>query len=299
MISIYYFKKCGRCKYTRTLLEKIGPRYLMSQNAGMKYYANLEWLSSDTVGVEKMIFTKYGARFVNNAGELPDNAGILLIGYEGDVREIEEIRNKGVPILNRSCPWTSYWLKNELKRVKDTHQLVWMIEKDHVVYRNYQSLIPKGSIIVDLDNYQKEIVAGYEKKPIHFINYCTFRPRDVEKVTDFIKKNFNHPDNIFYGNTFCFFIKSGLFEEIREKTKDKNLKEIWVVTGTKKNLSLQSIINEIGETGTSLKLIYDVKDIPDLRNDEGNIGVLIAPMPFSKEKEIINAIRSLYPGETN
>ena len=296
MTKIYYFKNDGRCKYTKTLLEKIGPKYLIKKyEPGINYYANIEWLSSDSVGVDLSVFKKYGVRTINKASELPENSGILLISYEGDIREIEKLKKNGVNILNKSCPWTSYWMKNELKKVKPTHQLIWLIDENHIAFKNYNSLMPSDGIRIDLDDFEDIIASNRVNKPIHFITYCTYRPKDSQKVVDHIKKTYPDKENIYYTGCHCFFIKSGLFEEINTVSKEKKLDEIWVITGSKKNQSLKSIINEIEDTGLKHRLISNIEDIPDTNGKTCNIGVLRAPMPYSKENEIMKEIELHYP----
>jgi 4-hydroxy-3-methylbut-2-enyl diphosphate reductase IspH len=300
MQRIYYFKNGGRCRYTKALLEKVGPS--LFDDAGgngdkARYFINLEWISSDSMGADRNFFEKMKIPYINTADELPPGAGLLLIGYEGDIDKIRELAARGIPMINKSCPFTSHKLKNELQNVKPSHQMVLLIDKDHVVYRNYRAIIPMDAIIVDPGNYAQELEKNRSGKPLHFITYSTFRPKDIEKIISHIKRHYAHEENIFFTDSLCFFIKSGLLEEIRVKANA--LKQIWLISSPKKNRSLTSILDEIADTEAQPVLIHDVADIPRVQDSAGHFGVILAPMPYSKEKEILQEIKKLYGEEMN
>lgn len=298
MANLYFFKNDGRCRFIKKFFsEQI--KYLNNSTVNKEgkiidYYLNLEWVGSGGMGVNKDFLNLMKIRYVNNIDELPEGAGLFISSYDGDLLKIKELEKKNIPILYEGiCPWATAF-KRQLLKVTDSHQCIILIDESHLLYRNYISIIPQNTIIVNEKNYKEKLKEAIIRKPIYFITYATFRKKEALKIIEYININYPNPDNYFYIRTLCSWsTQQGLFEEIQDKLNKKELDEMWILCNDDKNRSVKSIINEIEEYTIKTIIISDIADIPkDTENK--NIGIIIAPIPFSKEKMLLNEIKKAY-----
>lgn len=295
----YYFKNDGRCKFIKKILSEHPDKYLrksvIRDNNGIDYYINLEWSGSKDAGISSDYLDQNNLRYIHTLNDLPEGAGIYISTYDGDLIKIEELKKNNIPFVYKGiCPWAVAY-KKQLLKVPDYYQCVLLIDETHLLLKNYLSIIPDKSIIVSDKNYEKNIKEQYLNKPLYFIPYATFRKKDFERIVDYITINFPDQNNIFINKTLCGWVThQGLFEEIHDKLEAGQLDEIWIICSDDKNRSARSLINEIREYRINTIPISAIDDIPQKIDKNKKIGILVAPVPFSKEKIILNEIKKIY-----
>jgi len=296
MAFFYFFKNDGRCNFVKKYLVDDFMKILQKKNSGdgVTYYLNLEWTSSAGKGVNTGWLDSLKINYIKNIDELPSGSGVYVSSYDGDPVSIEKLKKAGVPVYERICPWVLA-LRRQISITGRDHRCIIMLDKDHMVYNNYRSIFPENTVFIDEVNYMERLQNLQKGVPVHFIVYSTFRPQDAAKITDYLDENFPHPDNIYWLKGICSWVTdSGVFEEIRASIKNENLSEIWVICSNENNRSVKSLISAIGENGSGHLILKDTSDVPENVPREKRIGILRAPIPYGKEKEIIEHIKNLY-----
>ncbi len=296
MPFFYFFQNDGRCGFIKKQFEEDYWEYLKKDKKyhNTEYYLNLEWNSRGGKGVETGWFDRYNYRYIRNISELPAGAGILVSGYDGSLEEIEAAKEKGTPVLEKICPWIAM-LKNEIKKVRPGYQCLMLLDEGHMIFYNYSSIFPVNTVFLTIENYKEKLRFFDGGKPVHLLVYSSFRLKDAETIVKYISTCFPHKENIFWLKGICgWVLGSGIFEEIAQAVRGKNLSEIWVICSGENNRSVKSLVYEIEENGARPVIIKDAGDIPDKKEGSGNIGILRAPIPYSKEDEILRAIKERY-----
>lgn len=289
MSYFYFFKHDGQCKWMQNELAEEIPRYLYEpveyQGEKTKFYLILKWIKNGVRGINFKALDEFGVNYVATLDQLPKGAGIYVTGYDADIEELAAAKARRVPVIERPCPWVRKLRTQMLASNPDSHQVVVMIDKDHMVYDCYKSIFPKDAIVVTPENYQTEIITYKNEKPVAFMVYATFRKKDAELVAEYINRRFGHPDNILdgYHKTLCTWTRQGLLEEIGAETKARSLGEIWVICSSEGDRSTISILNEIREAGAHARIIKDDGDIPEKVVGDSRIGVLLAPIPLARK----------------
>lgn len=301
MPEITYFTRDGRCSFIKGFIKSVIPKYLSADASqdGVEHYAVLEWNGTTARSIEAIRewFEADGIRYVDRLEDLPEGAGVLIMGYDIPPEKERELAAAGIPHRRINCRWVAKDLREELQRVDAAHQCVLMIERGHVVDRNYHSLYPPGTILVDVGDYQEQLGAHKDARPAHLIPYATYRDKDVEAVERHIASTYPHPDNIFFRDSMCSWSTTqGLFDEIREKVRGRALTEVWIVCNHPRNVSVKSLQREIVENGAIAKLISTPAEIPEDARPDARIGVVVAPVPYPRETEILAAIRARWGG---
>lgn len=296
MNPIYFFKKDGQCSWITREINEVMPKYLKvpveHNGEKVQYYLILNWISSKTRGANTKALDEKGFRYVRDVSGLPMDGGIYVTGYDANIEELRDLKKKNVPIIERPCPWIRQ-LRNQIEKMNSkTHQCVLMIDREHMVYECYQSIIPKDVIVVDNENYVSRIGKEKNDKPIDLKVYATFRKKDAKRIISFINEAYPHSGNILngYKKTICNWSKQGLIEEISEECKKRFLTEVWVICSSDGDRSTISIINEILENDAQPVIIRNASDIPKEISPDARIGVLFAPIPLSTETKIIKKL---------
>lgn len=322
MSKIYFFKNDKECKWMLNEIKNNYPKYLHNSISydeidkkhkkkikpyigKKKFYAILDWvqkkkdksLNSEVLkGVNPKWVNEIGGNVVQSFKDLPENAGIYITGYDSNLIEIEKAKKKNITIIDNACPWVRR-IKDQILDVNtNTHQCAILIDKDHVVYECYKSILPKNTIILSVENYKDEIDNNFIGKPIYLIVYSVFRKKESERIKKYILKKCPGKKHILdgYKKTLCCWTNQGILEEIEESIKIEKLDEIWVICSSENDRSTKSILNEIIENGVEPVILKKEKDIPVKINNK-KIGVLLAPVPVSSEiKNIINKIKIQY-----
>lgn len=297
MPEFFYFEKDGRCDVIRRTIQRNFRAYFgpdASARQGTTYYLNMEWSSFAGKGADRGFLEKNGIPYVERLADLPPDGGLYVTAYDGDVDRIEELRRRGTPIMNDVCPWMVV-LKRELAKVKSTHQCVLMLDRDHMVHDNYASLFPPGTILVDDEDYRRQLGILRPGVPVHFTAYSTFRPKDAQAVIDYLERVHPHPENVYHTKGICGWLtRSGLFEELGAKIREQALSEVWVIASNPGNRSVMSLRKEIEEQGARFVSIQSAEHIPTTLSDAARIGILLAPIPFGLEKQLLALIRERF-----
>ncbi len=304
MPYFYFFRNDAPCKWiTKEIINKF-PKYLRDpviyNEKPVKFHINLEWIRNETRGANKEWLDEIKVNYINSINELPEGDGIYVTGYDSNVKELEELKKSGIPIIDAPCPWVRQ-LKEQLTEVNSvTHQCILMIDEDHMVHDCYKSIYPKDIIIVQADNFREKLKDIIITRPVYLMVYAAHRWKDAEDLEEYIKNKYPHTDNILdnYKKTICHWVRQGIFEEIREKGIEEKLDEIWVICSSIGDRSTKSIVRAIEELGIKAVIISNKSNIPE--NFDGNlrIGIISAPIPIShkKRKEILHVIRKKYGG---
>ncbi len=295
MAEFYFFEKDGRCDVIRRTIQRNFRTYFgPERGAGPTYYLNMEWSSFAGKGADRGFLEKNGIPYVETIADLPAGGGLYVTAYDGDVRAIDALRERGVPIMNDVCPWMVV-LKRELSKVAATHRCVLMLDRNHMVYENYRALFPPETIVVDDRDYETRLQELAPGRPVHFTAYSTFRTKDAQAVIDWINARFPHPEHIFHTKGICGWVtRSGLFEELAGIVRKRGLNEVWVIASNSGNRSVISLKKEIEESGAKFVGIGSPADVPETTAPDARVGVLLAPIPFGLEKQLLALIRQRF-----
>ena len=300
--EFYFFSKSERCQFMKNELKIYMPKYLQKDTTssdGRDYYIILDWNFTTDISVYESIFTEYKIPYVKTLQDLPQDAGIYVGLYGADPLVLQSVKDKKIPTIEHTCPWVKH-IEREIYSVPPTHQLVFMVDEYHVVLKNFFSILPSDTVIINDENYHEQLQLKKNDKPVYFITYSTFRERDCQKVIEYIKKKFPGNDHFFSLKGLCQWSKrQGLFSEIETKKAELQLDEIWIICNSKYNRSVLSLIKTVTEVKAVPLIISDANDIPENIPSDRNIGIVIAPIPFHKEKSIINRIIEIHPTRTN
>ncbi|MBI3599181.1 MAG: hypothetical protein HY097_00865, partial [Nitrospinae bacterium] len=254
--KFYYFTRDGRCKWAKEQIARQIPKALMMKLSKTPYYVIADWNSIDGKGIQKEYLSKMGIPYVNSVEELPEGAGVAVSAYDGDHQEIKYLREKGVPIYEQVCPWIKKLRDIFLNNIEG-YQYVFLCEEDHMIAVNYRNIFPEGTILITPDNYREKLDRLNPNQPIFFIVYAAFRVKDSQRIIQYIKDNYNHPNNIYHTDTICQWSggKNSIFDEVSKVYRNMNLDEVWVITSSEKNTSVKSLIREFTEVGLKYRLV--------------------------------------------
>lgn len=287
-----FFEFDGSCAWMRKQIEETYEKYLRGpidyQGRKVRFYAVLSWVMENGHGANPRWVEKSGYSIVRSLADLPDGAGVLVTGYDADAEELTALRRKGTPIIDKPCPWIRR-LKETLERDDEKRQRVLMIDTEHMVHRCFRSIYPRGTIVVDMDDYADRLARERDGRPLALAAYATFRPADVEAVAAYISKTYPHPDNetAKAADTLCMWTGQGILEEITRRVEDERLDEVWIVCSSAKDRSTKSLIRQVRDAGAE-PLLIDAEDaIPSTTDSGKRIGVLCAPIPLDRERTAI------------
>jgi 4-hydroxy-3-methylbut-2-enyl diphosphate reductase IspH len=292
----YFFKNDGRCSFVEKIMQADHLQSLQDKagEQNTRYFLNLEWSSVNGKGVEKGLLDKLGLGYIDTIDKLPEGSGLYVSAYDGNRDDINRLKKNGVAVIESICPWMLA-LRKQLQKVSAEHQCIMMLDREHMIYRNYFTLFPENTIFVTVENYQDALGNIEIERPVHFIVYSTFREKDAREIVEYIKSRFNYEENVYWLKGICGWIsRSGIFEEIQDAVCSYGLHEIWLVCSNDKNRSVKSLVYEIEESGAEIRIIKKTDDIPENHKSDKRIGILRAPIPFSRESEIIEKIMELY-----
>ncbi|MEJ2663012.1 MAG: hypothetical protein P8107_03065 [Spirochaetia bacterium] len=298
MAYFYFFRHDTNCNWLMKEVKEVYPQYLFDpveyRGRRVKFYVILDWVFRVNRGANMDWIKEFGGNYVRSFEELPQGAGIFITGYDSDVRELQQARERGIPIIDRACPWVRQFRKQLESMNTQTEQAAIMIDKGHMVYDCYKSIFPPDSIFILPSNYKEEIPAQKDPaKSLRLIVYTVFRKKDAENAERFIREHYPHPDNNLegYKKSLCVWTKQGLVEEMEEEIPRYNLEQIWIICSSEVDRSTKSLINEAREHGCEARIIKHRDDIPASVAADARVGVLMAPIPMPKKaveiKEII------------
>ena len=302
MASFYFFKHGGICEtMTGFLRERVYEKYLQQpveyNGRNVKFYLILNWIHRNNHGANIGFLEQYNMNYVPTLNDLPEGAGAYAVGYDLDLGDLEQIRKKGIPLIEDSCPRIKLLRNQLLNSDSGSHQLVFMIYDYHLIYKCYESAFPDDIIIINPENYETQLLKNKNEKPVRLLVYGVFRPKEVESVVSLINTHYFHENNILdsYNETRCCWTKQGLLEEIEDAVKQEKIDEVWIICSNEEDTSTRGIIKESRENGADTLIIKSQADIPERIDDNRNYGVIIAPIPISDDiKKCVSLIRERF-----
>lgn len=289
MAFFYFFKNDGPCIWVRRQLEVVLPKYLCGpvdfNGKKITFYGILDWAVKKNKGVNLEWTKEIPFNYVRTIAELPPGAGIFNSAYDADIEQLNEVKKRKIPLIDKPCPWIRN-LRNQIMNINpDTHQCVLLLDKGHMVECNFESIFPVDIILITECNFKKEFALRRNGKPIHLLCYTVFREKDVLRVIDYINQHYHHSDNILngYKKTLCAWTKQGLIEEIQTAISEEKLDTIWIICSSELDRSTKSIINEVTEHNVQATCIKSKEDIRIDYSSHKRIGILITPIPLPQK----------------
>jgi 4-hydroxy-3-methylbut-2-enyl diphosphate reductase IspH len=289
MAVFYFFEKDDNCRWLRKEIREQYSKYLFGpvewEGRQVKFYVILDWVMRTDRGANLEWVKEFGGNVVPSVEDLPLEAGVFITGYDCDLEERRELEARGIPIIDRACPWVKEFRDQLLSLDQTTHQAVVMIDQGHMVRECYRSIIPTDAILVGHNDFVERIrTAKDPRRALKLIVYTVFRPQDAERASDFIRKEYPHPANDLdgYKRSLCVWTKQGLLEEMREAIPRERLKSVWIICSSDVDRSTRSLINQATDCGAEPLILRSAADIPVQVADGDRIGVLMAPIPMPR-----------------
>jgi 4-hydroxy-3-methylbut-2-enyl diphosphate reductase IspH len=292
MPYFYFFQKDEDCRWLRKEIQEQFPKYLYEPvefgGRKVKFYVILDWVRRADRGANLGWVKQMGGNVVQSVRDLPLGAGIFITGYDSDVEERRAAEKAGVPIVDRACPWIKELKEQILALDPAAHRAVVMIDETHMVYQCYKSIIPADAVVVQPENMEERIsraMSGGERRAIALLAYAVFRPADARRAGDFISTKYPNPGNMLdgYKRSLCSWTRQGLLEEIEEIVPRERLGSVWIICSSDGDRSTRSIIAEVRDRGAVPVVVRNQAEIPETVRDDDRIGVLMAPIPMSRE----------------
>lgn len=175
-----------------------------------KMYLIVDWVSNDygRVGVDLKWLKGLGIPVVRSVKDLPEGKDYKVVntGYDAIVDEEIMLREQGVDIIDKPCPFIRR-IRNILQEQDSDYQYILLCEPTHIIIKNFAALFPSDLILVQLENYQEKIMALGNHKPKRLVPYVTFLKSDAAEVFNFVRNYYPDLDHD-YIETSCMWIKS-------------------------------------------------------------------------------------------
>jgi hypothetical protein len=146
MVYFYYFQNDHNCKWLMKEVRQEYPKYIFDpieyEGKKVKFYVILDWVFRKNRGANMEWIKELGGNFVQSFKDLPEGAGIYITGYDSDIHELKQAEKRGIPIIDRACPWVRQFKKQIQDINRQTEQAVIMIDKGHMVYDCYKVASP-------------------------------------------------------------------------------------------------------------------------------------------------------------
>jgi 4-hydroxy-3-methylbut-2-enyl diphosphate reductase IspH len=298
-MDVLLLQKDGRCKWLENKVLKIMYSKII-KNArdpfAKKMYIIIDWMSNDNgkVGVDLKWLKGLGIPVVRSYKDLPKGNDYLVVntGYDSIVHEEKILKDRGVQIVDVPCPFIRK-IRKIFENVDKNFQYVLLCEPNHIIIKNYASIFPEDLILVQMNNYEQEIIKRENGKPLKLVPYVTFLESHANKVFDFINKTFPNRGNEKV-TTHCMWIKSksSPIVEINELDKHKLEKittALLIASPGSVNKSLVSLIEAIENKGLMVVKISSLTEFINYEkmNKKNKILLVRSPIPNKAEKPIL------------
>ena len=302
-MEVLLLEKDGRCVWLENKVLK-GLMPMAIRNSvnpfAQKLYLIVDWISNDygRVGVDLKWLKNLGVPVVAKAQDLPEgnNYKIVNTGYDSIIEEELILRSKGVEIIDKPCPFVRK-VRDILEDDNQAYQLVLLCEPNHIIVKNYGSIFPADLILVQMHNYQQQIDALCNGKPLKLIPYVTFLETDAQEIMDFIETRL--PDQSHQcERTACIWVKSKAspIVEINQLTQAQLAgvtDALLITTANSTNKSVISLENTLQSRGLNVVQIGSLTAFKQYRKRHMKDKVLVvrSPIPNQAEKPIMQYIR--------
>jgi 4-hydroxy-3-methylbut-2-enyl diphosphate reductase IspH len=298
-MKITHLTKDGRCVWLeKNVLTKLFPD--MAHNARQpgkrKAFVILDWISNDKgrVGVDVPWLRGIGVPILNSIKDLPlgKDYDIVNTGYDSIVTEETELRNRGITIIDKPCPFVRK-LRHIFEDADSGYQYVFLCEENHITIKNFAGIFPSDMILVQMDNFAERIEKLQKKKPLRLVPYVTFLPSHINEVFQFINKKYKRRRNDLL-QTSCLWVKGRLspIDEILslDGKKIKSIDQaLLICSPDSKNKSVESVEITLKSRGLGVTRITDFWEFLRYEKANKNSHVLLvkSPIPNKAEKPII------------
>lgn len=141
-----------------------------------------------------------GVRCAEEISHLPEGSVVIIRAHGISRKEYEEIQNKGVEIIDATCPF----VKRIHKIVEEEHrkgrQIVIVGDKNHPEVKGINGWCENSAIIVGADENTSEILTKNAEIPISLVAQTTMRKEKLKKIEKSLKKHFT---NAIFFDTIC------------------------------------------------------------------------------------------------
>lgn len=285
----------GRCKWleNKVLTSLIPTAIKMAANPfAKKLYVIVDWISNDKgrVGVDLKWFKSLGVPAVRSYSDLPagDDFKVINTGYDSIVDEEKALRDKGVEIVDKPCPFIRR-LRNGFEEADQNYQYVFLCEPNHLMIKNFASLFPKDMILVQMHNYREKIVKEQNGKPLRIVPYVTFLHRHADEILNFVKQEFPQRNNDKLEMS-CLWIHSKASPIIEiDNLSPHDLRGIrealLVTTPDSSNKSLVSMEESLTAKGLKVVRIGRLREFIGYERKHRNDKVLLVRSPIPNKAE--------------
>jgi 4-hydroxy-3-methylbut-2-enyl diphosphate reductase IspH len=298
-MKITHLTKDGRCVWLeKNVLTKLFPD--MAHNARQpgkrKAFVILDWISNDKgrVGVDVPWLRGIGVPILNSIKDLPlgRDYDIVNTGYDSIVTEETELRDRGITIIDKPCPFVRK-LRHIFENADNKYQYVFLCEENHITIKNFGGIFPKDMIIVQMDNYKDRIEKLKNRKPLRLVPYVTYLSTHIDEVFNYIQKKYNRRKNELIP-TSCLWVQGRLspIDEILslDEKKIKSIDQaLLICSPDSKNKSVESVEITLKSRGLGVTRITDFWEFLkyELVNKDSHVLLVKSPIPNKAEKPII------------
>jgi len=301
-MEVLMLEKDGRCLWLENKVLK-GLLPVAIKNSvnpfAKKLYVIVDWISNDygRVGVDLKWLKSIGVPVVRSVQELPAQGDFKVVntGYDSIVEEEKALREKGVEILDKPCPFIRR-VRSLLEEHDGSFQYVLLCEPNHIIIKNFSSLFPEDLILVQMENYQQRITEQANGKPMRLLPYVTFLESDAQEILSFIREQ-NPGANHDMLKTACMWVtsKASPIVEIDKLDEDKlsGINEALVIstlgTTNKSVISMEKSLTAKGLKVVSIGTLWEFIRY-ERKHRKDRVLLVRSPIPNQAEKPIMQHI---------
>lgn len=290
----------GRCKWLQSrMLNQLFPEMIESSKdeAQKTKYMIKDWVSNDNgkVGADLKWMAEIGVPLVETYKDITENDIVINTGYDSIYDEEMDLRKREIEFVDAPCPFVRK-VRNEFENIENEFQYVLLCEPNHIIIKNYKRLFPDDMILVQMSNFEEQIMEKEIGKPFYLVPYVTFLPKQSRQVFDFIQEHFSERDNRFV-DLSCMWVNSKVspIVEMNSLTKEelKGIKDALIITTAKStNKSLASLTITAEDMGLKVVNIGSLEEFVEYEKHHGSEKVLLvrSPIPNTAEEPIMNYI---------
>ena len=298
-MEVIYLKNDGRCRWLeKHVLNRLFPDMIESHhsNNGTPHYLILDWMSNDNgkVGVDQNWLEETGLPYIKSLRHLPEGNRFKIVntGYDSIYQEEQLLREKGVEIIDKPCPYVRR-VRRLFENIDDNYQYVLLCESNHIIIKNFSALFPSDMILVQMGTYKEKIVNQTNGKPFMIISHVTFTKKNSQEILDFVEDNYPGRGHVMV-TTQCVWADSKVspVTEINELSEElvKQIDYACVIgTPGSVNKSAMTLIEVIKDRGMNIKYISSLKDFVlfKRKNKDSKILLVRTPIPNKVEKPVL------------
>jgi hypothetical protein len=270
-----------------------------------KLYVIVDWISNDKgkVGVDLKWFRSLGVPAVKSYSELPKGEDFQVVntGYDSIVDEEKALREKGIDIVDKPCPFIRR-VRTCLEQADKNYQYVYLCEPSHITIKNFVSIFPSDMLVVQMDNYQEKICKEQVGKPFRIIPYVTFLKSHADGILEFVDKEFPERSNDKMEMS-CLWVnsKASPIVEINHLSPDvlTGIRDaLLITTSGSTNKSLASLEESLQQRNLRVVRIGSLREYIKYERTHKTEKILLvrSPVPNNAEEPIMAYLSNGIPG---